>query len=135
MTALVIKNLPDDVLDRLKARAKANHRSLTKEAIVLLTSGVGQPAPLAREPLPPPYALPSGPLSIENIEGAITARAGDTLQAPDGMAALRAALVIQPDGSYINLLGIQDEGFFETLDNMRGEFKLSDPIDFGHGNF
>ena len=50
------------------------------------------------------------------------------------MAALRAALVMQPDGSYINLLGIEDEGFFETLDKMRGEFKLPDPIDFGEGN-
>lgn len=134
MTALVIKNLPDDVLSRLKERAKANHRSLTKEAIVLLSSGVGQPAPSAREPLPPPYALPSGPLSIEDIEDAINARTGETLQAPDGMAALRAALVMQPDGSYINLLGIEDEGFFETLDKMRGEFKLPDPIDFGEGN-
>ena len=134
MTALVIKNLPDDVLSRLKERAKANHRSLTKEAIVLLTSGVGQPAPSAREPLAPPYALSSGPLSIEDIEDAINARTGETLQAPDGMAALRAALVMQPDGSYINLLGIEDEGFFETLDKMRGEFKLPDPIDFGEGN-
>lgn len=134
MTALVIKNFPDDVLDRLKARAKANHRSLTKEAIVLLTAGVGQPAPLAREAPSPPYALPSGPLSIDQIEDAINARTGETLQAPDGMAALRAALVQQPDGSYINLFGIQDEGFFETLDNMRSEFKLPDPIDFGQGN-
>ena len=134
MTALVIKNLPDDVLSRLKERAKANHRSLTKEAIVLLSSGVGQPAPVAREPLPPPHVLPGGPLSIEDIEDAIHARTGETLQAPDGMAALRAALVMQPDGSYINLLGIEDEGFFETLDKLRGEFKLPDPIDFGESN-
>ncbi len=133
MTALVIKNLPDDVLVRLKERAKANHRSLTKEVIVLLTSGVVPPAPRARAPLPPACVLPSGPLSLEDIEDAIDARTGEPLQAADGMAALRAALVEQADGSYVNLLGIEDEGFFETLDKMRGEFGLPDPIDFGVG--
>lgn len=133
MTALVIKNLPDDVLDRLKERAKANHRSLTKEAIVLLSSGVGPatPPPRAREPLPPPYALPGGPMSIDDIENAIRAHPDDPWPAPDGREALRAALVKQPDGSYVNVLGIEDESFFKTLESVRSEFRFPDLPDFG----
>ena len=133
MTALVIKNLPQDVLTRLKERAKANHRSLTKEAIVLLTSGVGPatPPPRARETLPPPYALAGGPLTIDEIEDAIHARADDPRPAPDGREALRAALVKQPDGSYINVLGIEDESFFKTLEDVRSEFRFPQPPDFG----
>lgn len=133
MTALVIKNLPDDVLDRLKERAKANHRSLTKEAIVLLASGVGPatPPPRAREPLPPPYALPGGPLTTDDIEDVIRAHPDDPWPAPDGREALRAALVKQPDGSYINVLGIEDESFFKTLESVRSEFRFPELPDFG----
>ena len=133
MTALVIKNLPDDVLTRLKERAKANHRSLTKEAIVLLSSGVAQATPpsRAREPLPPPYVLPGGPLAIDEIEDAIRTRADDPWPAPDGREALRAALVKQPDGSYVNVLGIDDESFFKTLESVRSEIRLPEAPDFG----
>jgi plasmid stability protein len=44
MSALVIKNLPEDLHNRLKARAARNHRSLTKEAIALLEAGVSRPS-------------------------------------------------------------------------------------------
>ncbi len=133
MTALVIKNLPDDVLDRLKERAKANHRSLAKEAIVLLSSAVGPatPPPRAHEPLPPPHALPGGPLTVDHIEDAIRARPDDPWPAPDGREALRAALVKQRDGSYVNVLGIEDESFFKTLESVRSEIRLPDLPDFG----
>lgn len=48
MGALVIKNLPEDLHQRLKLRARRNHRSLTKEAIAILEAGVdAQPAQLA----------------------------------------------------------------------------------------
>ena len=133
MTALVIKNLPDDVLTRLKERAKANHRSLTKEAIVLLAQGVGQAtfAPRPREPLPPQFVLPGGSMTTEEIEYAIHARPEDPWPLPDGREALRAALVKQPDGSYINVLGIEDESFFKTLENVRSEIRLPEMPDFG----
>jgi hypothetical protein len=130
MTALVIKNLPDEVLTRLKERAKANHRSLTKEAIVLLTTGVDQP-PRARSPLPPPYVLPGGSLSIDDIEDAGHARTDDSWPASDGREALRAALVKQADGSYVNVLGIEDESFFKTLESVRSEFRFPEVPDFG----
>lgn len=44
MSSLVIKNLPDALHARLKARAARNHRSLTKEAIALLEAAVEAPA-------------------------------------------------------------------------------------------
>jgi Plasmid stability protein len=44
MGILVIKNLPDDVHERLKRRAARNHRSLTGEAIALLEAAVRSPA-------------------------------------------------------------------------------------------
>jgi plasmid stability protein len=111
MTELVIKNLPADVLTRLKHRAKANRRSLTKEVIVLLERSV--------------EAAPTAPAQAAPMTTAV--------ELPDGMEALRAALIKQPDGSYINLLGVDDAGFFETLDKLRGEFQLPEPIDFGGG--
>jgi hypothetical protein len=136
MTALVIKNLPDDVLARLKDRAKANHRSLTKEAIVLLADGVAQtsPRPRAREPLPDPFVLPGGPITSDGIEDAIRAHPDDPWPLPDGREALRAALVKQPDGSYINVLGIDDESFFKTLESVRSEFRFPEMPDFGDEN-
>lgn len=42
MSALVIKNLPEALHHRLKARARRNHRSLTREAIAILEAGVNQ---------------------------------------------------------------------------------------------
>jgi hypothetical protein len=39
--------------------------------------------------------------------------------------------VKQPDGSFINLLGIDDELFFEALAKIRSEFRPPDPPDFG----
>lgn len=37
-TTLTLKNIPDDVYERLKASAEANRRSLNSEAIVCLES-------------------------------------------------------------------------------------------------
>lgn len=36
MPTITIKNIPDNVYDRLKEQAKANHRSLNSEVIVLM---------------------------------------------------------------------------------------------------
>ena len=36
MAALLIKDLPKDLRDRLKRRAVQNHRSMTKEALAIL---------------------------------------------------------------------------------------------------
>jgi len=41
MPGLTIKNMPDDLYQSLKARAKANHRSLNGEAIACLERTIG----------------------------------------------------------------------------------------------
>jgi plasmid stability protein len=38
--SLSIKNVPDDVADRLRARAARNHRSLQKELLVIVQDAV-----------------------------------------------------------------------------------------------
>ena len=46
-TTLTLKNIPDDVYDRLKRSAEANRRSMNSEAIVCLESALspGKTAP------------------------------------------------------------------------------------------
>jgi plasmid stability protein len=45
--SLSIKNVPDDVVDRLRARAKRNRRSLQGELLAVVEQAAVQPAPLA----------------------------------------------------------------------------------------
>ena len=61
MSTLVLKNLPEDLHQRLKAQAAEHRRSLTQEAI-----SVRVPVPLA-----PPIKLKSGPVTTEWILAAI----------------------------------------------------------------
>lgn len=42
--ALSIKNAPDDVVERLRARAASNHRSLQRELLAIIEDAV-KPAP------------------------------------------------------------------------------------------
>lgn len=44
---LSIKNAPDDVVLRLKARAKRNHRSLQGELVAILERAAGEQEPLS----------------------------------------------------------------------------------------
>jgi|OM-RGC.v1.031979430 Plasmid stability protein len=51
VATLVIKNVPDDLHARLKAQARRNHRSVTKEVVKLIEEalhGTAAPHPLAR---------------------------------------------------------------------------------------
>ena len=71
MSALVIKNLPDHLHAQLKQQAQRNHRSLTKEAIQLLETGLAANTPI-RTPLPPAIKLKGGHIAtIEEIEAYI----------------------------------------------------------------
>ena len=54
MPGFVIKELPEDLHQRLKERAARNHRSMTKEAIAMLEAALNENR-LAEAP-PPPYA-------------------------------------------------------------------------------
>lgn len=52
MPSLVIKNLPEDLHRRLKQQAERHHRSMTREAVVILSEGVG---PSTTREAPAPY--------------------------------------------------------------------------------
>lgn len=74
MPTLVVKNLPAQLHERLKAQAQQHHRSITKEAIALIEQGLLAPrasVSQADAPLPPLVRLPGGPLTTEWIEAAI----------------------------------------------------------------
>ena len=130
MSTIVVKNFPDDLHGRLKERAERNHRSMTKEVVHLIAAGLGgelPPLPPLPRPLPPPVALRSGRMAtIEEIEAAIAGHSTSPNQAPDGREALRAALIRQPDGSYVNVLGIEDDAFFDALDRIRAQANARD---------
>lgn len=51
MAALLIKNLPDELHERLRRRAAANHRSMNREVIAILEREM---VPWTVEELPPP---------------------------------------------------------------------------------
>jgi plasmid stability protein len=72
VSTLVVKNIPDDLHERLRARARTTHRSVTQEAISILRTGLASTG-AKREPikLAPPIRLKGGPLTIEPIEAAI----------------------------------------------------------------
>lgn len=114
MSTIVVKNFPDDLYERLKEHAERNHRSMTREVIHLLSASLdGEPRAAApRRPLPPPADVAD--------------HSADPGKVPDGREALRAALIKQPDGSFVNVLGIDDAGFFDTLDRIRAEAKAPD---------
>lgn len=75
MSTLVVKNLPEQLHERLKAQAHQHHRSITKEAIALIEQGLLAPRASASQgdalALPPLVRLPGGPLTTEWIEAAI----------------------------------------------------------------
>ncbi|MCP4432727.1 MAG: Arc family DNA-binding protein [Gammaproteobacteria bacterium] len=52
MPSLVIKNLPEDLHVKLKEQAARHHRSMTREAIAILSEGVG---PMNTREMPAPY--------------------------------------------------------------------------------
>ena len=54
MGTLVIKNFPEHLHAKLKARAVSQHRSMTREAIALIEASLEGDENQVREP-PPPY--------------------------------------------------------------------------------
>jgi plasmid stability protein len=71
MSTLVIKNMPDQLHEKLRRQAERNHRSLNKETVAVLEKALG--ATTRRPPkLSPPLKLRGGfRPSIEDIEAAI----------------------------------------------------------------
>jgi plasmid stability protein len=129
MSTIVVKNFPDDLLDRLKERAERNHRSMTKEVVHLLAASLGSgPLQPETDDAPPMPAARRGgkTASAAVVEAAFADRSAERSRVPDGREALRAALIKQPDGSFVNVLGIDDSAFFETLQRIRAEAKAPD---------
>ena len=71
MATLVVRNLPEALQAGLRARAAANHRSVTKEVIALIEQALKGQQAVPRFELPPPIKLKGGPLTIKQIEDAI----------------------------------------------------------------
>lgn len=69
MSTLVVKNLPDQLHEKLRRQARRNHRSVTKEVVHLIEAGVAGQRP--KPQLSPPLKLKGGPVTIEKIEAAI----------------------------------------------------------------
>ncbi|MGH8532107.1 MAG: FitA-like ribbon-helix-helix domain-containing protein [Gammaproteobacteria bacterium] len=125
MSTLVIKNLPEDLHARLKEQAQRHHRSVTKEVVSLIESGLG--VQRSESELPPPVELKGGPETREEAEAVIAEPARERSEA---WQAYFRRLQRRPDGSYYNPDGIDDEAFFEELERFRAEsrFPPRDPF-------
>ncbi|ROO23734.1 FitA-like ribbon-helix-helix domain-containing protein [Salinisphaera orenii] len=70
MSTLIVKNLPDDLHERLRQLAKRNHRSVTKQVIHIIESSLsGQSEPINR---PSSITVQGGrPMSRKELETAL----------------------------------------------------------------
>jgi hypothetical protein len=59
MTTLSIKDVPDDLAERLRQRAARNHRSLQGELMAIIEQAV-QPSQPVQAPAPPPDVIGVG---------------------------------------------------------------------------
>jgi len=127
MSTIVVKNFPDELHGRLRQRAERNHRSMTKEVVHLIAAGLGAEEPPFHRPPPPPVKLKNGTVvTSEELKAAIADHSTGSSPISDGREALRSALIRQPDGSYVNVLGIEDDGFFDALDRVRTKTPMPD---------
>jgi plasmid stability protein len=70
MSTLVVKNLPEELHEKLRRQAKRNHRSINKEAVAVLEQALGGERQSLE--LSPPLRLRGGYRpTIEDIEAAI----------------------------------------------------------------
>ena len=65
MATLTLKNVPDDLHRRLKERARTNHRSLNREAIRVLESGLADERPSFSEAYDQ-FLATHGPSPLDN---------------------------------------------------------------------
>lgn len=77
MAAINIKNIPDHIHKKLKLRAVANHRSLNKEVLHILSEALGREPPARLDPEATLRRLRElkkhfrGELTMEEIQAAI----------------------------------------------------------------
>ncbi|MEO6407540.1 MAG: hypothetical protein ABIO45_02145 [Burkholderiaceae bacterium] len=87
-------DLPDPLLRRAKAAAAAQGRPLRDLVAEAIEARLAAPPPPLQRRSEPPH---------------------------DEWQAFLATLELQPDGSYINPNGIDDEAFFQALEDIRSE--------------
>lgn len=68
MSTLVIKNLPENLHEKLRAQAARNHRSVTKEVVTLIESSVALQWPEGDRP---PPTVKNSPRIVDDFEAAI----------------------------------------------------------------
>ena len=117
MSTIVVKNIPEGLLERLKDRAARNHRSMTKEVMHVLAASLGSESSLSA---PSEHWSAAADLRSVRMTGV------DDIESADGREALRAALIEQPDGTFVNVLGIDDSAFFDTLERIRADARAPD---------
>ena len=67
MPSLILRNVPEEVHERLRARAERHHRSMTREAVAILEKELAASGPVR---LPPPV-VPLRRLTTDEIDRAI----------------------------------------------------------------
>lgn len=131
MGTIVVKNLPEELHVRLRERAERNHRSMTGEVINLLSTALGSEpnATVLERPLPPVAQRSAKAVRPGSFEVGVAKPVVEPRVQPDGRDALRAALIKQADGSFVNVLGIDDASFFDTLERVRAEAREAETED------
>jgi hypothetical protein len=104
-------DLPDALLRQAKAAAAEQGRPLRDLVAEALKDKLAALAAARRS-----FAEPAVASALEARENSPAPWTSPPL---DGREALRAALVLQPDGTYVNVLGMDDQGFFDALDDLR----------------
>lgn len=96
-------DLPDPLLRRAKAAAAAQGRPLRDLVAEAIEARLAAPPPALQRRSEPP---------------------------PDEWQAFLATLELQPDGSYINPNAIDDEAFFQALEDVRSERLRGQSVQF-----
>ena len=90
MPNLSIKNVPESLIEKLRERARRNHRSMQGELMTLVSEAV-EPSTEARGVVPPPHGRERGSRGAEEIWRAL--QSGDpepVIGAPSAVEIIRA---------------------------------------------
>lgn len=90
MPNLSIKNVPESVIEKLRARARRNHRSMQGELMALVSEAV-EPSIEGGGPVPPAHGRERGTRTAEEIWEALHARYPEPATgAPSAVEIIRA---------------------------------------------
>lgn len=157
MSTLVVKNLPQELYDKLKQQAERNHRSVTKEIVSLIEASVAEQGSQAARAQPfevravdelrqylPDHLVRELKIRAAQLDRKLEDVTAEFIQhgletasqqnTGDPLQALMRKLVFRADGSVTNPDGIDDPAFFDALDDIRRRSRASEPRNpFDHG--